>query len=324
MPQPGGPLCKTRWLHLRKGDHQVPVHPCDVGKTAVITPFGTFEFLRMSFGLRNAGQTFQRLMDEVLVGLPYVFVYLDDMLVASRSHAEHVQHLTAVLQRLEKHGLVLNGKKCVLGANRVEYLGHVVTASGISPLPDHVAAIRSFPRPTSTRELQTYLVMLNFYRRFISGAAGLLRPLTDALCAPSMKKLPWSADMEAAFITSKAHLAEVAELAHPLPNAPLILAVDASSSHVGAVLQQEEKTGAAPRPLGFFSKKLDGAQLNYSAFDRELLACTWVSDTSGGHWRGDASACRQTIDPSPSLYTACRTRGLPGSNASCPTSRNTH
>jgi len=130
-------------LDLRKGYHQVPVHPRDVPKTAVVTPFGLFEYLRMPFGLRNAGQTFQRLMDEILQDVPHVFVYMDDILVASRSHAEHVQDLHAVLSRLQQHGMVLNGEKCVLGQSQVEYLGHVVSSSGLSPLPERVAAIQN-------------------------------------------------------------------------------------------------------------------------------------------------------------------------------------
>ena len=98
-------------LDLRKGYPQVPVRPEDVHKTVVVTPFGLFEFLRMPFGLRNAGQTFQRMMDEILAGLGFCFVYLDDILVASRSVEEHEVHLREVLTRLQQHGLALNAEK---------------------------------------------------------------------------------------------------------------------------------------------------------------------------------------------------------------------
>ena len=117
------------------------VKPERVHKTAICTPFGLFEFIRVPFGLPNTGQTFQRLMNEILCGLPFVFVYLDDMLIASRTHKEHVQHLQQVLTIFKQHGLILNCKKCVLWASTVDYLGHMVTAEGISPLPDCVAAI---------------------------------------------------------------------------------------------------------------------------------------------------------------------------------------
>ena len=258
-------------LDLRKGYHQVPVHPRDVHKTAVSTPFGLWEFVRMPFGLRNAGQTFQRMMDEVLQGLDYCFVYLDDLLIASLDHVQHRQHLREVLQRLEQHGLVLNGEKCVLGAATVDYLGHRVSAQGIRPLPERVEAVQQYPQPTTLKGLQSYLGMINFYRRFVPAAAGVLKPLTDALRGSKRTKLQWTPDMQHAFKVSKELLAEAATLAHPSERAELVLAVDASNSHVGAVLQQ--MVGGELQPLSFFSKKLDAAQQKYSAFDRELLAC---------------------------------------------------
>lgn len=92
--------------------HQVPVHPADVPKTVVITPFGLFEFLRMPFGLKNDAQTFQRLMDSVLRDMPFLFVYLDDILVASTSRAEHLTHLRQLFERLSQHGLIVNPAKC--------------------------------------------------------------------------------------------------------------------------------------------------------------------------------------------------------------------
>jgi len=259
-------------LDLRKGYHQVPVDPTSVQKTAIITPFGLFEFLRMPFGLRNSGQTFQRMMDEVMQGLDYTFCYLDDVLVASATPEEHAEHLKEVLERLRGRGLVLNGEKCVLGATEVEYLGHLVSARGIRPLPDRVRAIQDFSQPKSSQQLQSFLGMANFYRRFIPSAAKILKPLTDVLRGGKVAQLAWTAEMETAFNTVKQKLVDAVELAHPNPAAPLFLAVDASDTHVGGVLQQKDSRGAL-QPLGFFSVKLDSTQARYSTFDRELLAC---------------------------------------------------
>ncbi len=102
-------------LDLRKGYYQVPVRAEDIPKTAVITPFGLWEFLRMPFGLKNAGQSFQRLMDRLMVGLDFVFVYLDDILIASPDQQTHLQHLRLVLERLREGGLLLNMDKCQFG-----------------------------------------------------------------------------------------------------------------------------------------------------------------------------------------------------------------
>jgi hypothetical protein len=135
-------------LDLRKGYLQVPVATTDIPKTAIITPFGLFEFLRMPFGLRNAGMTFQRLMDSLLGNLPFAFVYLDDILVASPSAAKHRRHLAVVFSLLQDNGLIVNVDKCTFGVSSMEFLGHSIGPSGIKPLPSRVQAIAEFSRPT--------------------------------------------------------------------------------------------------------------------------------------------------------------------------------
>ncbi len=258
-------------VDLRKGYHQIPMHSVDVPKTAVATPFGWFEFLCLPFGLRNAGSTFQSLMDRVLCGLPWCFWYLDDIIVASASREEHLVHLQQLFERLRQHNLVINAEKCVFGVTKVEFLGHEVTAQGARPLKSHVTALQNHPPPTNIQQLQAFLGLVNFYHRFVKGAAKLLKPLSNCLRGGKSSKDPvdQSAEFLAAIEAAKQAVAEAALLAHPISGAEICLMVDASNVHVGASLQQRTSSSAPWQPLGFFSKKLEAAQQRY----RELWAC---------------------------------------------------
>ena len=261
-------------LDLVKAFFNIPIFPDHVHKTAVITPGGLYEFTRMNFGLRNAPATFQRFINKIFGDLDFIFAYIDDILVFSQSEQQHFQHLSIIFQRLAQSNLTININKCEFFQSELKILGHHVTNKGFQPTQDKIAIFKKMERPTSIGQLRRVIGTLNFYRRFIKRASEHLAPFNELLKGKTRKndKTPinWSPQLLSQFEQVRSAFINAVMLHYPKRNAQLYLVCDASNSSIAGVLEQEGENGR--EPLGFFSKKLDPKQQQWSTYDRELYA----------------------------------------------------
>jgi cleavage and polyadenylation specificity factor subunit 1 len=209
-------------------------------------------------------------MEDILRVLDFCFSYLNDILVFFQSFEEHEHQLRTLFHRLETNGILINPTKCVFKATEVPYLGYKVSAEGSLPLEERVAHLQDCPPAKTISQLRRFLGMLNFYRRFLPQAAATQAPLHDVRRVKSYHPIAWTPELHKAFEECKASLSRATLLAHPEPSAQLAVVTDASTTTMGAVLQQ--RINNAWQPLAFFSKKMNPTQQKYSAYDRELLA----------------------------------------------------
>ena len=281
-------------LDLTSGYYQVAMSPEDVEKTAFTTPFGLYEFLRLPMGLSNSASTFQRLMQGTMHDMLFqtLLVYLDDILVFSKTFQDHILRLERLFSRLSDIGVKLKGSKCHLCLPSVEFLGHHISADGIQTMPDKVTAIQNAALPKTQKDLRAFLGLASYYRRFVKNFAKIAKPLHDLVgalnsttnhVAGSKGKKPvpigehWSQDCDEAFSSLKKALTSTPLLGFPDFDLPFILETDASYEGLGAVLYQIQ--GEQRKVIAYASRTLRAGErsaANNSSRRLEFLAIKWA------------------------------------------------
>ncbi|KAJ4792481.1 polyprotein [Rhynchospora pubera] len=252
-------------LDLRSGYHQIRIHEPDIHKTAFRTHHGHFEFVVMPFGLCNAPSTFQALMNEVFQPLlrKFVVIFFYDILIYSCSLEAHLQHLHQVFQILHDNQLFVKSSKCTFAASEITFLGHIITAVGVTADPNKLSAVSAWPPPKNQRQLRSFLGLAGYYRRFVRHYASIAAPLTDLLTKDGFH---WSFKEQEAFEQLKMALMTAPVLSLPDFNRPFIVETDASGVGIGAVLSQDK------HPIAFYSKKLSPLMQGKSTYIREMFA----------------------------------------------------
>jgi hypothetical protein len=261
-------------LDLRAGYHQIRMLPEDEMKTAFKTHQGHYQFRVMPFGLCNAPATFQCVMNAVLQPClrKSVLVFMDDILVYSKSLEDHVGHLKEVLQLLLASKLYIKESKCSFACESLEYLGHIVSAAGVATDPNKTKAMQDWPTPTNITELRGILGLTGYYRKFVKNYAIIARPLTTLL---KKKGFIWDDTATAAFQALKQAMMTTPVLQLPNFDKPFVVETDACDSGIGAVLMQEG------HPLAFLSKPLGVVHKHLSIYEKEFLALLMAVD----RWR---------------------------------------
>ncbi|GBG84049.1 hypothetical protein CBR_g37925 [Chara braunii] len=262
-------------IDLKSGYHQMEVHPDDQHKTAFRTRYGHYEFIVMPFGLTNAPTTFQRCMNDLFRPWldRFVVVYLDDILVFSKTLDEHQGHFRQVLEKLRE----ANFKKCDWAKTQVLYLGHVLDGDGVKPEDSKIAAIRDWPTPRAFTELRSFLGLANYYRKFVRNFSTIAAPLRRLLRKETIWK--WDKDCKSAMKKLKQALIEYPVLKVADPSLPFVVTTDASQYGIGVVLQQDDGNGY--RPVEFMSARMPSEKVATFTYERELYALRQALE----HWK---------------------------------------
>lgn len=287
-------LCKAKIftkLDIRQAFHRIRMCADSEELTTFRTRYGAYKYKVLPFGLTNGPATYQRYMNDVLFEFLDVFctVYLDDILIYSEDPSQHVNHVNQVLKRLQEAGLQADIKKCEFGVTKTRYLGFIVTTNGIRVDPDKIQTIKDWKPPTNVRSIQSFLGFCNFYRRFIRNFGIIAKPLTQL--THKNKEFVFTEQCLAAFNDLKYRLIEAPVLVHFDSSRKSRIETDASDGVIAAVFSQQGSDNEW-HPVGFYSKTMAPAELNYQIHDKEMLAIV----RSLSHWRAELQGSPYKIE----------------------------
>jgi hypothetical protein len=251
-------------IDLRSGYHQIKIRPCDIPRTAFSTRYGLYEYLVISFDLTNAPAYFMYLMNSVFMTEldKFVVVFIDDILVYSKSEEELAENLRIVLQCLGDHTFYAKFSKCEFWLDSVKFLGHYISSEGISVDPSKVKEVIDQNPPKSVHQIRSFLGLAGYYRRFVLDFSRIAKPMTELL--KKVVKIVWDEKCENAFQTIKQYLTSAPVLAQPDDTKPYEVYCGASSIGLGCVLMQEN------RGIAYASRALRPHEKNYPTHDLEL------------------------------------------------------
>ena len=257
----------------------------DIPKTVFKTRWGLYEFLVVPFGVTNAPAQFMNLMNDVLKDYldDFVVVFLDDILIYSKTPEDHAEHLRKVLEKLRQHRLYAKASKCQMAVQKIEFLGQMVSPKGMCPVDEKLRAVREWGRPKSLKDVRSFLGFANYYRRYVRNFAEIANPLT--MLTRKDVQWQWGPTQRMAFRQLKEALCTAPFLVYPDPKLPYTVVTDASGIAVGGVLMQDHGQGL--QPLAFLSRQLKPSEYKYSAYELETSAVAYCFS----NWRHYIEGC---------------------------------
>jgi len=296
-----GAVIFTR-LDLRSAYNLIRIKEGQEYLTAFRTPIGHFEYLVMPFGLRNAPSVFQRFVQDIFSNVigEYVQIYLDDIIIYSKNEEEHVKQVSYVLQKLIKNRLFAKLEKCDLHVRKTKFLGFIVSAKGLTMDEDKLKSIMEWPIPNNVKELQSFLGLCNFYRRFIKNFAEIMEPLRRLLRKETI--FNWDTKADEAFNKLKESFSTNNLLIHPDHNKEFVVETDASDFAIGCVLSQRSDEDNLLHPVAFYSRSMSPAESNYTIYDKELLGIITALEVWRHHLEGSKLPFQILTDHKNLLY----------------------